>query len=91
MEDRKGIEDLVVKINRKQKKGVHKESKRAVWNVEGNINKVWKRIATCVKNLAKKVVGETKNSMPEKTRKNKFIDWLRLEKSNPRTFKIFGT
>jgi len=36
-----------------------------VWNFEGNINEVWKRIATCVKNIAKEVVDETKSSMPE--------------------------
>jgi hypothetical protein len=33
-----------------------------VWNFEGNINKVWKRMETCVKNIG---VGETKISMPE--------------------------
>jgi len=42
-----------------------------VWNVKGNINAVWKRMATCVKNIIKEVVGKTKSSMPE----NKEMLW----------------
>jgi len=34
-----------------------------VWNVEENINDVWNRITTCVKNTAKEIVGES-SSMP---------------------------
>ena len=30
-----------------------------------NINEVWRRMATCVKNIAKEVVGETKSRIPE--------------------------
>jgi hypothetical protein len=36
-----------------------------LWNIEGNINKVWKIMARCVKNIAKEVVGETKINRPE--------------------------
>jgi len=35
------------------------------WNVEENINHEWNRIATCVKNTAKVISGESRSSMPE--------------------------
>lgn len=38
---------------------------RLVWNVEGNLNYVWKRIAKWFKNTAKEIVGESKSCMPE--------------------------
>ena len=53
----------MVEINRnKEKEFIEKVKKRAGWNVEGNIHEVWKKIATCVKNTAKEVIGETKSS-----------------------------
>lgn len=48
---------------------------RAVQNFEGNINDVWKRIATSVKNTAKDMVGETKGSMTENEK-----TWWRMRK-----------
>jgi hypothetical protein len=42
-----------MQINRKQRKGLYKVKEKAVGNVEGNINEVWKRMATCIKNIAK--------------------------------------
>jgi hypothetical protein len=42
-----------------------------VRNVEGNINEVWKIMATCVKNIAKEIISETNSNMP----KNKEMWW----------------
>lgn len=42
----------MVEISRKYKK-------KSVWNFEGKINDIWKKIVTCVKNTVKWVVAET--------------------------------
>jgi len=46
-----------------KKELINEVKEKALWNVEGNLNKVWSRIATCVKNIAKEVVGETRSSL----------------------------
>jgi len=71
------------------KEFIKKLKERTVWNVEGNINEVWKRMATCDKNIAKEVVGETKNIMPE----NKEMWWdeeiQRVVASKEEQFKLW--
>jgi len=39
-----------------------------MWNVDGDRNEFWRRMATCVKIIAKEIVDETKSSL-QKTRK----------------------
>jgi len=48
-------------IGNKRKEFKKKVKEKAVWNVKGDINEVWRRITTCV-NIAKEVFGETKSS-----------------------------
>lgn len=63
-----------MEISRRIEKGVlcgKKVIDRAAWIVEGNIDDIWNRTATGVKNSTREVVDETKSSMP----KNKKTWW----------------
>nr|GFC92957.1 retrovirus-related Pol polyprotein LINE-1 [Tanacetum cinerariifolium] len=74
----------------KEKEFIKKVKEKAVWNVEGDINEVWGRMATCVKSIAKEIVGETKSSLPE----NKETWWWdeeiqRVVASKKKQFKLW--
>lgn len=49
-------------MGNKGKKIKKKVRERDEWNVEGNIIYVRKRMTTCVKNTAKKDIGQTKSN-----------------------------
>jgi len=42
---------------------VGKQKKEAVYDIEGNNNKVWNKSENCIKNVAVNIVGENKDSM----------------------------
>lgn len=46
-------------IGNKVKEFIKKVKEKITWNVEGKIYEFWKRMATCIMNITKKVVGET--------------------------------